>query len=647
MKIEWLSGDSKTALSETGQIVLEKEVAQKYFPHATLEQIQGRTLLYNDSVPLKVTGVIANFTENSDLTSKQFISLPTTKQFGLPEMETDDSWNSTNSDYQLFVKVSDQNNLAGIHNRLEKIALEHKNTADWAKDEERHFLLQPLSDFHFGEKYDTAPPNNSYQKADMKVLKALGLVALFLLLLGCANFINLNSAQALTRAKDIGIQKTLGSSKKNIIRLFYYETLILTSLSAVLSLFLAPLLLHQFKDQLPENIDVAILYELEGLLSILVLILIVSLLSGFYPAWVLSNFKPVSVLKGQMVKGNKGTRVRKTLSVFQFVVAQVFIIGTLLVGKQLYFVMHSDMGFNTATTAYLNIPLKNDEVSQVKKERLFNALQNMNGLSNISFGRNPPASRGFWRTMLGHFNQGKEAFVETEVLIGDENFLNTYGIPLIAGRHRLNDTIEEYVVNETLAKTLGFKDPANIVGTNLQYNKKSIPVVGVMADFNQRSLHVPISPVVITGSSIPFFGYVHFDFGKDSRQWASSVKAIEKIWGSIYPNEVLEINYMDNKLKEFYTKEQRTIKLLQWASVLAIIISCLGLLGLVIHNTERRVKEMGIRKVLGATVAQLNTLLCKEFLWLISIAFAIAVPLAWWGCSYMYIILYCITVIID
>ncbi len=634
LKYPWLAGDQKTALSRPGQIVLTKEMAKKYFPNAQMQQILGQNLVYNDSIPLTVSGIVSRFTEKSDFTFKEFISLSSAQLFGKENVAYSSNWNDTSSDNQIFVKLKERGNKASLQSRLNALAAEHKNKADWATNFERSFKLQPLADFRFGAQLDVPPPGSVPYRSDVKVLMALGFVALFLLLLGCANFINLNSAQALTRAKDIGIRKTLGSSKKQVIQQFYYETLILTTIAALLSLLIAPLLLNQFQDQLPVGITMGVLYKWQGLLGIVALIFMVSLISGLYPAWVLSGFNPVSVLKGQMVKGTKGTRLRKGLTVFQFVVAQVFIIATLVVGKQLYFIMHKDMGFKTENIAYVHIPRPNN-TPQVKKERLFGALKDIEGLSNISYGRATPASTNYWTTMLGHFDEQKEMFQDTQMLIGDLNYTKTYDIPLIAGRERLNDSIKEFVANEALVKALGYENPTDIIGTNLKYDTVNIQVVGVIANFNQHSLHSTIKPMVLTGdwSSNRYsnFTSVHFDLGDDSHQWSTSIKAIEKAWASIYPEEELEIHYMDNTIKGFYQKERRTVKLLQWATALAIIISCLGLLGLVIHGTERKTKEISIRKVLGASLAQLNMLLCKEFVLLVGIAFVIAVPLTWYG----------------
>jgi ABC-type antimicrobial peptide transport system permease subunit len=629
---EWLVGDSRTALSEPAQVVLSQKKAEQYFPHIKTTDVLGRTLLYNDSIAVKVTGVVANFKENTDLNFNEFVSLASSKIFNGRDIATDDSWNGTSSGDQLFFKIKDASSIPIIQARLNTLAKEHKNTAPWAADNERLFVLQPLSEIHFGGKNGDYPFNNSEHVASITVLKSLAFVALFLLLLGCANFINLNSAQALTRAKDIGIRKTLGSSKKQVVRQFLGETLILTVIAAILSLFLAPLLLQQFSDFLPNNISLSVLYSLKGISGILLLIIGVSLLSGFYPAFVMSKFKPAQVLKGQFTKGDKGVRLRKTLTVFQFVVAQVFVIATMLVGKQLHYVMNKDMGIKTEAVAYVYLPWNDN--SESKKERLFTKIKELDGLSHISWGNNPPASNNVSSTMLTYFKDGAEMHQETEMLWGDVNFLKTYNIPLLAGRDRLNDSIKEYVVNETFAKALGFQNPSEVVGTFIKRDTLQIPIVGLMRDFNQRSLRSGINPLALTGDwgnrNYSSFQSIHFDLGSNAEHWANTIKNIENAWATVYPDEEVEVQFMDELVEGFYRTEQSTVQLLKWATGLAILISCLGLLGLVIYTTERRVKEIGVRKVLGASLGQLNFILCKEFLILVGVAFLISAPISWY-----------------
>ncbi|MBW8242485.1 ABC transporter permease [Muricauda oceani] len=625
---KWLAGDKKTALSEPAQVVLTKVKAEKYFPHKNTTEVIGQTLIYNDSISVKVMGIVGDLEQNSDLRFTEFMSLSSAKFFGESDFTTSDAWNSTSSGDQLFFKVREGAGVSNIQSRLDDLAKEHKNREPWAINDERWFKIQPFSEIHFGGAHGDYPFNNSNHVASMKVLKSLAFIALFLLLLGCANFINLNSAQALTRAKEIGIRKTLGSSKKQVVRQFFGETFILTLLATVLSLVMAPFLLRQFMDFLPSGIDLSVLYSAQGILGILLLMLLVCLLSGFYPAFVLSKFRPVSVLKGQFSKGDKGVRLRKTLTAFQFVVAQVFVIATLLVAKQLHFLMEKDMGIKTDAVAYVNLPW--DDRSEVKKERVFNHIKNIKGISNVSLGDNPPASNNMSSTMLSYYKDGNETHQEAQMLTGDTSYLKTYGIPLIAGRERLNDSIDEYVVNETFARAIGFQNTQEVVGTTVKLDTVKISIVGLMKDFNQRSLRSEIRPLAVRGHYGSGFGGIHFDLGKNPEQWTQIVDEAEQVLASVYPDEELEVRFMDETVKGFYRQEKSTVQLLKWATGLAILISCLGLMGLVVYTTERRVKEIGVRKVLGANLAQLNVLLCKEFLVLVGVAFAIAVPISWY-----------------
>lgn len=629
---QWLAGDKQTALSKPAQLVLTQKKAEKYFPHKNMANIVGSTLLFNDSINVTVTGVVADFKKKSDLTFTEFMSLSSAKMFNMPDIASDDGWNNTSSGNQLFFRIKDKASLSAIESRLDVLAKEHRNMEPWAVNDERLFRLQGLSDIHFGGEHGDYPFNNSEHVASMKVLNSLAFVALFLLLLGCANFINLNSAQSLTRAKEIGIRKTLGSSKKQVIRQFLGETFILTFLAALTSLLLAPFLLRQFAEFLPPDINLAILYSPKGIVGIALLLTIVTLLSGFYPAFVLSKFRPVSVLKGQLTKGDKGVRLRKTLTVFQFVVAQVFVIATMLVAKQLHFVINKDMGIKTEAVAYVSLPWNNRP--EAKKERLFSQINSIKGLYAVSWGGNPPASNSMSSTILTYFKNGSEMHQETELLWGDTTYLKTYGIPLLAGRERLDDNAKEYIVNESFVKALGFQDPSEVVGTFLKRDTLQIPVVGLMRDFNQRSLRSDIKPLALTGDwgnrNYSSFNTIHFDLGKNPGQWTETIDEVKRAWASVYPDEEVEVRFMDEIVESFYRTERSTVQLLKWATGLAIVISCLGLLGLAVYTTERRVKEIGVRKVLGANLAQLNLLLCKEFLLLVGIAFVISVPISWY-----------------
>jgi len=531
----------------------------------------------------------------------------------------------------VFVKVIPNSNLLEIQKQLDAVSYEHADKQTYNLGQRRNFHLQPLSDVHFNSNYGIF--NNSDYQASKTVLISLGLIALFLLLLGCINFINLNTAQATKRAKEIGIRKTLGGSKKQLVFQFMGETFILTLGATVVSVFLATWLFQVFSDFIPEGVVFNLFSNVSLLFAIIALLMVVTFLSGFYPALILSNYKPVAVLKNQTVSGNDKSLLRKYLTVFQFVIAQVFIVATLIVGKQLSFLMSKDMGFKTKANAYVRA-WQNNDLS--KRITFADAMEKIPEVALISLANNPPASNNSNSTIATFINGDKEIHTDLQQLFGDRNYLNLYDIELLAGRDRLNDTIEEYVINETYAKILGFQNPIDAVGQFLKFEDEQFPIVGVMKDFHQRSLRSTIQPMALIGDSnrdfYAQFNTVHFELNTTaSKNLPNVISKIEKAWKTVYPEEDFEINFMDDTVKNFYEQERKSSVLLKWATGLAILISCLGLLGLVIHTTERRTKEIGIRKVLGASIVQLNVLLCKEFLVLVGIAFVVAAPIAWFG----------------
>ena len=492
-----------------------------------------------------------------------------------------------------------------------------------------------MKDLHFNPHYNTFDFDES--RASLPVLRNLAFVALFLLLLGCINFINLNTAQATRRAKEIGIRKTLGSSKKQLIFQFLGETLLLTIGAAVLSIFLAKGLLQVFSDFIPQGISFILFKSPVMILFILLLILLVTLLSGFYPALILSDYKPLSVLENNTLHGSQKTGLRKYLTVFQFVIAQIFIIATLLVGKQLSYLMQKDMGFQTEAIAQFKTPWSNP--SPGKKERFIKEMKALPRVSAVTLGGDSPASISTHSMGVLYSDGDKQVNSDLELIYGDADYFEMYGLKLLAGRLPLNDTIREYVVNRTYIKQLGIENPEAIIGKTIKSDNEYHPIVGVMEDFNQKSLKWSIHSMAFTGDTFRSrwsqFRTIHFKLPTENvDDWQATIAQIEAIWKTIYPTVDFEYRFMDDTIKQFYEQERKTSILLKWATGLAILISCLGLLGLVIHTTERRTKEIGIRKVLGASLGQLNLLLCKEFLILVAIAFVIAAPIAWYGINY-------------
>ena len=629
---QWLAGSKEGVLENPNELVLTEGRARKYFPDTAMDQIIGKTLIYNDSVPLKVTGIVADFKKRTDIIFKEFISVKTAASLDMSDMLRKPQWGSTSSASQLFVKLTDKAEANSIQSELDKIVKEHEDPETVSFGQKRRFYMQPLSDLHFNPNYYTFDFSTS--RASKSVLISLGYIALFLLLLGCINFINLNTAQATQRAKEIGIRKTLGSSKKQLVLQFLGETFLLTLAAALLSLILSFWLLRLFSDFIPSGLGFEIFSEPVIIAMIFLLLLVVTFLSGFYPALVLSHFNTVSVLKNQVLfKGDKSA-LRKYLTVFQFVIAQIFIIGTLLVGKQLNFLMSRDMGIKTEALANIQTPWQHQSMD--KRVRLLEDIKMLPGVADVSLSSFPPASFSTNSSHVTYFNNDSEIHTELNFLYGDKNYLNLYDIEILAGRKHLNDTIREFVINESYMKLLGFENPQDAIGKTVKMSDEPYPIVGVMEDFNQRSLKSAIEPMAFAGDwyrkESSRFNTIHFSLeANNSQNWPQTIAQIEKAWIKVYPDSDVEVNFMDDTIKRFYEQERKTSVLLKWATGLSIIISCLGLLGLVVYTTERRTKEIGIRKVLGASLTQLNLLLCKEFLILVAIAFLIAVPIAWWG----------------
>ncbi|WP_117883521.1 ABC transporter permease [Aureibaculum luteum] len=625
---KWLAGSQVSVLENPNEVVLTENRARKYFPNTELNEIIGKDLIYNDTIPVKLTGIVANFEERTDIVFEEFISLKTANQSDMTSSIKDSNWNNTNSASQLFIKLSKNTKLSNVQLVLNQLAVEHKDPDEAAFGQERTFHLQPLSDLHFNSNYYTF--DFSEGQASKSVLINLAYIALFLLLLACINFINLNTAQATQRAKEIGIRKTLGSSKKQLIIQFLSETFLLTIFAALVSLFLSFWLLQVFSDFIPKGISFELFSDPLVITFMLLLLVVITILSGFYPALVLSQFKPIAVLKSQISHKGDNASLRKYLTVFQFVIAQIFIIATLLVSKQIHFLASKDMGFKTEAVASIRTPWESPEIE--KRMLLTSKIKALPIIQAVSLSGNTPASFSTSSTNATFTNGDNEIRTPLQLLYGDQNYLKLYDIEILAGRNQLNDSISEYVINEAYMKKLGFENPQDALNKSVKTGDESHLIVGVMKDFNQRSLKTGIEPMAFLGANVSRFNTIHFSFlTKNSDKWSRSISQIESAWKSIYPDSEFKLTFMDETIKRFYKQEQKTSVLLNWATGLSILISCLGLLGLVIHTTQRRTKEIGIRKVLGASLTQLNFLLCKEFILLVIIAFAIAAPVAWYG----------------
>lgn len=630
-----IAGSAQNLLKEPFSTVLTESRARAYFPGNDVSKDIGKIITYNDSIKTTVTAIVKDLDQTTDFTFKEFISYSTIENSGLKYNAGWDKWGSVSSRDQFFIKLNKGISAATVTKKIQQLFDKNQKDA-YLKN---IFSLQPLSDIHFNNAYGSLADRTAHKPT----LYALLAVAAVLLILACINFINLTTAQSVQRAKEIGIRKTMGSSKNQLIFQFLSETFLLTFIATILSIVFVPLIIKLFSGFIPDGVHAGMLLNNRVIIFIVLLLFLVTLLAGYYPAIVLSKYKPVLVLKNQSFSNSSITRsawIRKTLTVTQFVFAQAFIIATLIVGTQIRFMLHKDLGFKKDGIISIETPINENDFSDKAvaakslstRKFLLQKIQAIPGISVACIAGTPPATSGTaMRTMK--FNNGKKQIETTvDIKYADEDYFKLYHLPLLAGRYvKRSDSLTEYVINETYARFLGFKNPSDAVGKFIG-DDKQIPIVGVVYDFYARSLHSEIKPLAFY-SQLPVEYELHIALKPETspNEWSKTIKQIEKAYKQVYPDEIFDCDFVDESIAKFYKAEQHTSTLLSWATGLAILISCLGLLGLVIYTTNQRIKEIGVRKVLGATVSQIVTLISKDFIKLVLLAFIIAVPIAWWG----------------
>jgi putative ABC transport system permease protein len=618
---DWVAGSPGGSLHYPHQLVLSESLVRRYFPGLSDDQAVGKTVMVDDSIPAVVSGVVKDLTALTDFDHEAFLSLATIAvSQGLKDQYQWDDWGSTNSVNQVMVRLAPGVSSAGVQRQMTQIFVQHGDKSDY----KTKISLQPLSDIHFNESLEG--------KVNQKSLFSMSLVALFILLLASINFINLSTAQASERAKEIGMRKILGSSKAALISRFLSETVLLTIVATILSLLITPLLMKGFSDFMPNGLDAGRLLQPQVLLFLAALIVVVSFLSGIYPALVLTHIKPLSVTRNQTLSTSGGNRriwLRRTLTVSQFVIAQILIIGVLVVNSQIRYAMNTDMGFRKDAIVNFFLPFDFAHPNG-KKFVLRDKLRSIPGIQNVSLGNQAPAIGGYMTTSVTFKEGKKDLKINVDSRDGDTNYISLYNIRLIAGRNVLpSDSTGEFLINETLARAIGFQHPADAVGHMFSGGDKGQPIVGVMADFHLASVRTVIHPVIYRYDSK--YGYVmHVALQHNPDTWKSTIAKMQAAWNQVYPEETFDYSFYDKNIAGFYENEQRLSKLMSWAAGIAILISCLGLLGLVIFTANQRTKEIGIRKVLGASVAQIIALLSKDFIRLVVLAFVIAVPITWY-----------------
>jgi putative ABC transport system permease protein len=620
LQLPMVFGDRTHALSEPNTIVLSRRKAEKYFPH---QDPIGKLIYLNNDMkkPWKVGGVMENMPTTSHLQYDFLLSLTGHE---LWNGEQDTWWNQN---YNMYVKLQPGTDPVQMEQKLQTM-WRAKLLPLWSqsgmKDAEKQVKtisvqLQPIGMIHL-----TADMEDGLNHGDIRFVKLFGAVAGFILLLACINFINLSTARSAGRAREVGLRKVVGSRRTGLIRLFLLESLVLSFFSFLLAIGLAWLLLPIFNKMAATSIGFP-WREWWLFPSMAVAAVLVGLLAGIYPSVYLSSFKPVEVLKGQVSLGARHGGLRSALVIFQFTTSIILIIATLVVSRQMNFLMNRKLGFEKDQVVQVEGVGSLDKQMKSFREELIK----LPGVRNASLSDFLPIA-GSKRNMGTVYNEGKdkeETGVGAQFWNVDERYIPTMGIQLAQGRNFSNHLITDSasaIVNETMVRKLGLKDP---LGKRFGSGKWQMTIVGVMKDFNFETMRQEVDPLCLVIGNWANTISVKMN--------AADVKGtlgrIEALWKGFSPHQEFRYAFMDESFARMYADVQRTGMLFTSFSMLAVIIACLGLFAMSTFMAEQRSKEIGIRKVLGATVGHLTGLLSVNFVRLVLIAFVIGSPLAWWG----------------
>jgi ABC-type antimicrobial peptide transport system permease subunit len=626
---QWLEGNPQS-LNQPFKVVLTEGRAKKYFGDIPLDQMIGKIVVYDDSLQVAVSGIVKDWTQNSDFNFTDFISVSTaTHSFLKSDIATED-WSSLRPhNGSAFVKLSGGVTPEQINKRFADFIQSHVKLTNGKLT----MYLQPLSSIHFTSEFRRGDDGDDFRKAYMPTLYVLMGVALFILIIAAVNFINLSTALSIQRIKEIDVRKVMGGSRRNIMFQFLTETFVLTFLAVLLSAFLVNPALYLFKDFIPAAITFQP-FQPATIIFLISITVITTFLAGFYPARILSSYLPVLSLKGAAFQqGKEKLNLRKVLIVFQFTMSLIFIISVITISKQINYMTNADKGFNSDAIITINKWGVHDNKLKVLSE----SIKNIPGIDKVLMQFNAPM--GFAQMSGTYKFKGKEEMMlQPTIEIGNEDYIPFYQMKLIAGRNMLHsDSINELVVNETLAKAIGFANARDAIGKMLYSTgpngDQAYPIVGVVADFHQGSFHDAILPAIIENAPDDQKRSIAVKLTTNEKNVAQ-VKAIlaqmEVQWKKIYSDTPFDYSFLNQSISWLYGQEEKTAWLANVAALITIFISCMGLFGLGMFTAKRKTKEIGIRKVLGATVMNITTMLGKDFLKLIIISFLIASPVAYY-----------------
>lgn len=609
-----ISGDRNTALKEPMSVVLSASAAKKYFGHS--DAMGQHLLLADNAIDATVTGIMRDIPENSQIRADMLLSLSSYEQiYDAPKQDTMWRWHG----YITYVLLRPHTNAAALEKKLPAFIEFHNG----AEERELHLFqalsLEPLKDVYLRSDRGGMVTGNAHN------VYIFSVIAIFILLIACINFINLTTARSAMRAREVGVRKVVGAARIQLAGQFIGESVILCWMAFALTLVLGSLLMPWFNHLAGKEISAHFINRAPDVVALFLLSTTIGILAGIYPSLVLSSFKAINVLKGRIISGTQGLMVRKGLVVFQFTVSIVLIIGTIVVFKQLKFLRSQDLGFSQEQQ--LVIEAQDDEKGQAFKQ----SLSSLPSVLSTTFSSVLPGEQYGQRYAVLENNAGDMQKTVINQCFIDFDFIRQYGLELLAGRtfsKDLGTDSASLIINESAVSMLGYSSPKEVIGKKYTIMERTGTIIGVCRNFNYVSLKENIQPMCLR------IGWAH-NMAKLSVRLSTAslpltISAIEKNWNKYVPDKPFEYTFLNESFAAQYRSEDRFGNLFINFAILAIFISCLGLLGLASYSTYLRTKEIGVRKVHGASVSSIVNLVSLEFIKLVSLALLIASPIGWW-----------------
>lgn len=612
------SGDPKTALKDPYTIVITESLENVYFKGSAL----GQTITLRDSVDFKVTGVVRNLPKNSHIQFEMLMSFSTFPDFRY--FSYSDGWG--NFDVRNYVMLKEGEDAEEFQAKISN--LYYENIGVWLEEMGVEFTtrLIPLKEIYLGERFwNGFGPNGS-----LKRVKTVSIIAAFLILLASINYINLSTARSAYRSKEVAMKKIVGSSKRGIIAQFMTESILLTLIAFGFALIFIFSILPFFNELMVKNYTIASFFSAEFIASMIFLVLLVSFLSGYYPALVISRLKPLNALSGKLNKTYQGLSLRKMLITIQFFISSSLVLATILVVNQINFMRNQNLGFDKEQVLIIDAT---DAPRNGARTALKNELNSLPGVQSVSYTNALPGRPG-WQGQWAYPGKQEGEQVDTEYMAIDETYIDALGLTLIAGGNfdlgKPSELEEGLIINESCVYAMGWGSPEDAIGKRIVSPSKTPQgtVIGVVKDYHGLGLQEHIWAKAMDFASQYYGRYYAIKY--DASQTYDLMKAIEKSWDQNFESYPLEYFFLDEDFDRQYREENQLARVLSIFAVMVIIVSAIGLMGLISFVALSRTKEVGIRKTMGATIPQIILILSKEFIYLVFIGNLLAIPLIWY-----------------